>query len=267
MTTSPGLNERLRGKVAVVTGGAGGLGSAVCRRLVAEGATVVVADIAGEPAARLAAELGGDCSSVQFDYTDAASVQALVHETVARHGRIDLLDNNGVNVSRGDTDLLTSTVVAWDEAYAVNVRGYMLAAKAALPHMIEQGGGVILNMASGAGMGGSLTRPAYGVMKAAVLNLTQQIATQHGKDGVRSVAISPGAMRTESLQRGLSQEAQDIILRHHLTPELGDPGDIAAMVAHLASDEAKFITGINIPIDGGLFAHNPNFADTLAARG
>ena len=255
------LTNRLSGKVAIVTGGAGGLGSATVRRLVAEDARVVVADIRGDAAKTLADEFGKSALPVEFDYRDESSVQALVHETIRQFGRIDLLHNNAVGGAATDLAILDARTEDWDEAYEINVRGYMLATKYALPHMIEQKVGTIVNMSSGSALKGDLARTAYGVLKSAVITLTQYTATQYGKDGVRCVSITPGAMLTDSMRAAMGAEGIAVMERHHLTPRLGDPGDVAALIAHLTSDDSKFITGINIPVDGGLLAHNPTYAD------
>ncbi|HKX79930.1 MAG TPA: SDR family oxidoreductase [Novosphingobium sp.] len=255
------LSNRLSGKVGIITGGAGGLGSRTCRRLVAEGARVVVADIRGDAAKALADELGPSASSFEFDYLNEGSIKDLVADTIGRCGRIDLLHNNAIGGTGGrDGAILNADPEVWDLSYALNVRGYMLASKHVLPHMIAQKTGVIVNMSSGAALGGGLQLSAYGVMKAAVMTLTQYIATQYGKDGVRSTSITPGVTQGTSTER-MSAEGLAIQKRHALTPEFGDANEIAAVVAFLASDESKFITGSNIRVDGGLFSHNPTVAD------
>ena len=255
------LINRLSGKVAIVTGGVGGLGSVTCRRLVAEGARVVVADIRGEEAKALADELGPSASAYEFDYLDEDSIKALIDDTVARHGRLDLLHNNAIGGGGGkDGALADADPAVWDASYAINVRGYMLASKYALTPMIAQQTGVIINMSSAGALGGGLSYTAYGVMKAAVITLSQYIATQYGKDGVRCTSLTPGATQNIGLRR-LGGEGLRIMERHSLTPELGDPNEIAALVAFLASDESKFITGSDIRVDGGLFSHNPTVGD------
>jgi NAD(P)-dependent dehydrogenase (short-subunit alcohol dehydrogenase family) len=152
----------------------------------------------------------------------------------------------------------------WDAAYESDVRGYMFGCKYAIPHLRAAGGGLIVNMGSDSARAGDLTLTAYGVTKAAVLALTQYVATQYGKDGIRCVSLTPGAMLTPSMEGAMGPEGVKLMERHHLTPTLGRPINIGALVAHLAGDEADFITGINIPVDGGLLAHNPTTADFRA---
>ncbi|MFC8663051.1 SDR family NAD(P)-dependent oxidoreductase [Streptomyces sp. NPDC057199] len=257
------MSNRLSGKVAVVTGGAGGLGSATCRRLVAEGARVVVADINGPAAKMLAEELGESATGYEFDYRDEGSVRSLIDHTVEQYGRIDLLHNNAVGgaAAGADGQIAEADPATWDAVYEISVRGYMLASKHAIPHMKEQQSGVIVNMASGSALKGDLMLSAYGTLKAAVITLSQYIATQYGKDGIRSISICPGAMLTDSMRNAMGPEGVKMMERHHLTPRLGAPSDLAALVAYLTSDESEFVTGINIPIDGGLLAHNPTVAD------
>lgn len=258
MTDSAG---RLDGKVAIVTGGAGGLGSATCRRLVAEGARVVIGDYNGPAAKALADELGDTALGFEFDYREETSVKQLIDTTIDQFGRIDLLHNNAVGEVAGDGAIADADAAVWDAVYAVNLRGYMLGCKHAIPHMKSQGQGIIVNMASGAALKGDLFLSAYGAIKAAVITLTQYVATQYGKDGIRSVSISPGAMLTDSMRNAMGEEGVRLMERHHLTPRLGNPSDLAALMAYLAGDEANFLTGINIPFDGGLLAHNPTVAD------
>jgi NAD(P)-dependent dehydrogenase (short-subunit alcohol dehydrogenase family) len=148
----------------------------------------------------------------------------------------------------------------------INLRGTMLACRAAIPRMRARGGGSIINMSSGSGLTGALAPTAYGVSKAGIITLTQYVATQHGKEGIRCNAIAPGLIVTEAASSYASGPFGEMMLRHHLTPRLGTPGDIAAAVAFLASDEAAFITGQLISVDGGLLAHAPYHADMVLMK-
>jgi NAD(P)-dependent dehydrogenase (short-subunit alcohol dehydrogenase family) len=256
---------RLDGRVAIVTGGAGGLGVATCRRLVAEGARVVVADIDGAAAKATAQELGEAATGVAFDAREPESVRGLVDGVVETHGRLDVLHNNAALtdpavVSR-DGAIIDADPELWDDVYAVNLRGFMLGCKYAVPHMIAGGGGVIVNMSSDAAIAGDVARTAYGCTKAAIITLTQYVATQYGKQNVRCVSITPGAMMTENMKIHMGPENIQILERHHMSARLGTPDDIAALVAFLASDEAGYITGVNIPCDGGFAFHLPTTAD------
>ena len=258
--------ERLQGKVAIVTGGGGGIGSAVVRRFVAEGARVAVADIFAESAKAVAEPLGDAAIAVQFDASDPASVEAMVEKTVEHFGRLDILHNNAAMTdpfkSQQDTDAVTIPLEIWDEIIDVNLRGYLLGCKYAIPHMIAGGGGSIINTASNSGSAGDLARIAYGASKGAIITMTKYIATQHGQQNIRCNSVAPGVVLTEALSKTVPGLA-DIIKRHILTPEFGVPDDIAALVAFLASDESRYITGENISISGGGLSHQPHYADLM----
>jgi NAD(P)-dependent dehydrogenase (short-subunit alcohol dehydrogenase family) len=252
---------RLAGKVAIVTGGAGGLGSETCRRLVAEGARVTIADINGEAAKALAGQLGEAATPFEFDYRDESSVRDLIETTVRNLGRLDLLHNNAVASIGNDGLVEDAEAAVWDLQYEINVRGYLFGCKYAVRHMKDAGGGVIINMASDSALAGDVFLTAYGATKAAVITLSKYVATQYGKDNIRCVSVTPGAMLTDSMRNHMGPEGVRILERHHLTPRLGHPTDIGGLIAYLASDDAEFLTGINIPMDGGFYAHLPTTAD------
>ena len=258
--------HRLAGKVAIVTGGGGGIGSAVVRRFVAEGAKVAVADVFMESARAVAEPLGDAAFAVQFDASDPASVEAMVEATVARFGRLDILHNNAAMTDPAkhplDTDAVTIPIEIWDEIIDINLRGYLLGCKYAIPHMVAGGGGSIIQTASNSGTAGDLARIAYGSSKGAIITMTKYIATQHGRQNIRCNSVAPGVVLTEALSKTVPGLAE-IIKRHILTPEFGVPDDIAALVAFLASDESRYITGENISISGGGLSHQPHYADLL----
>lgn len=257
---------RLTGKVAIVTGGGGGIGSAVVRRFVAEGARVAVADVFLPSAQAVAEPLGDAALAVQFDAASPASVEALVETTVAHFGRLDILHNNAAMTDPAkhplDTDAVTIPIEIWDEIIDINLRGYLLGCKYAIPHMVRGGGGSIVNTASNSGTAGDLARIAYGASKGAIITMTKYIATQHGRQNIRCNSVAPGVVLTEALDKTVPG-LKEIIKRHVLTPEFGTPDDIAALVAFLASDESRYITGENISISGGALSHQPHYADLL----
>jgi NAD(P)-dependent dehydrogenase (short-subunit alcohol dehydrogenase family) len=258
--------NRFDGQVAIVTGGASGIGEATCRRLVAEGAEVVIGDVNGERAIALAAELGPRAIAHQFDAADVASVESLVSSTVQRFGRLDVLHNNAAisspEVHARDRNPIDITFATWDQVMAVNVRGYLAGCKFALPIMISQGTGAIVNTASTGGFAGDITRMAYSVSKAAIIGLTRQIATHYGRQGIRCNAVAPGLVLTPGT-RGAAAQVIEVMQRHLLVPEVGKPEDIAAVVCFLASNEARYINGQIYIADGGMLAHNPAMADLI----
>jgi NAD(P)-dependent dehydrogenase (short-subunit alcohol dehydrogenase family) len=250
------------GKVAVVTGGAGGIGSATARALAREGASVVVLDIDEVGATRVAEEIvaeGGIASHLGIDLADEEAVEGAVASVVARYGRLDILHNNAALtdsefLSR-DTRVTELSMDVWERTMAVNLRSQVLTCKYAIPEMVRAGGGSIINMSSGASLKGDRTRTAYGVSKAGVNTLTMYAATGHGKQGVRVNTIVPGLIVTEAVRVHLTDEIVEALGRSTLTPFLGHPDDIAHLVVFLASEESRYITGQMIMIDGGMSAH------------
>ncbi|MDB5686568.1 MAG: short-chain dehydrogenase [Rhizorhabdus sp.] len=258
---------RLEGRVAIVTGAAGGIGTATAQRLARDGATVVLADITLAPVEAAAANIDR-AEADQFDLTDEASIEGFVDRVMTRHGRIDIVHNNAALQSEAqrqqDLDVVNLSAEAWDAAMAVNARGPMLLSKHVIPHMIGAGGGSIVHSASGFGTLGESTLTSYGASKAALINLSRFIATQYGRQKVRSNVIVIGFVLTPVAIATTPQEIKDIIAAQHLLPALGTPENIADVVAFLASDDSAFITGAAIPVDGGFTAHQPTFADMRA---
>jgi NAD(P)-dependent dehydrogenase (short-subunit alcohol dehydrogenase family) len=256
---------RLDGKIAIITGAASGIGRATAQRVAAEGARTVVADLDAAGAREVAGKIsaaGGLATAVQMDLGDAASVRAMVDSAVAAYGGLDILHNNAAATHLAATkDLPVSAADpdVWDETMRINLRGTMVAIQAAVPHMIARGGGSVINTASGSGLTGDLRNPAYGASKAALVNLSRYVATEFGKQGVRCNAVSPGFIAIG--EKPGREAVHATMLRHALTPRLGRPEDVAAMVVFLASDESAFITGQNVCVDGGMLAHQPYVAD------
>lgn len=257
----------LSNKVAVLTGAGGGIGKPTALALAASGACVVAADIdldAARVTADLIAQQGGRAIAVRVDITQEADVVALMAAAINTFGGLDVLVNNAALGSREDHNIHEMDVDVWDRVVAGNSRGTMLCCKHALPSMIAKGSGAIVNIASGAALTGQLTLPAYAAAKAAVISLTQSVATMYGKQGVRCNAIAPGLILHERLAPGYPPEHIRMDVENVLTPYQGTAEDIADAVLFLASDAARFITGHVLPVDGGLLAHTPFYAQIRA---
>ncbi len=257
------------GKVAIITGGAGGIGEATARLLIARGARVALADIAVARATALAAQLPG-AIAVPLDLADEASIQAMVGQVVAHFGRLDVLHNNaallGPEVARNDGDVERMDTDLWDRTYAVNVRGTMMACRAALPALRESRG-CIVNTVSNLALQGHLIQAAYSSSKAAVIQLTRAIAASHGRAGVRCNAVAPGMTMTPALREAFPPALRQLVEDETLRDRLGEPEDIAESVAFLASDAARNITGQVLVCDGGSASHVPGLAGFRAFLG
>ncbi len=255
---------RLEGRAAIVTGGGGGIGGATARTLAREGASVLVADIdvnrprrpsctmTSRRARRVARAWHGDLSV-------AAQAEAAVGAAAAAFGRLDVLHNNAALTDSEaltlDTTVTDLDLDTWERAMAVNLRSQMLMCRYAIPEMVKEGGGSIINMSSGASLKGDRTRTAYGVSKAGVNALSMYAATSHGKQGIRVNTIVPGLIITDAVRAHLTEKMVAGLGRATLTPYVGAPQDVADLVLFLASDESRYITGQMIAIDGGMSAH------------
>ena len=253
---------RLSGKVAIVTGTAMGLGEAIARRFGEEGARIVCVDVRPGPndaVVDLIRAEGGEALSVEANVAVAADTARVAEITLDRYGRIDILVNNAGILPSRET-VLETTEADWDETMRVNVKGAFLMSRAVLPTMIAQGSGAILNLSSITGLVGLPIRPAYSASKGAVAILTKQMAVDFGRHGVRVNAISPSFVIT-NINRAMFERMQadgapwERLLDQHLLRRLGEPRDVADAALFLASDEARWITGVVLPVDGGYTAH------------
>ncbi|WP_030168040.1 MULTISPECIES: SDR family oxidoreductase [Actinomycetes] len=263
----------LESRVAIVTGSGSGIGRDCARALAAEGAQVIVADINEEMARETVAGIcadGGLADAIRVDLGDPLSIEAMVRTTVERFGRLDILHNNAAAThlaSSLDGDIAEADPALWEATFRINVTGTMLATKFSIPHLLASDSASIINTSSDAGHGGDFGHTAYGVSKAGINALTQYTAAQYGKAGIRCNAIAPGLIVTPATADNYAGPGGDMMKRHHLTPRLGTPADIAAMVVFLASPASGFVTGQIIHVDGGLLSHQPYLADVAAARG
>lgn len=249
--------QQFAGKVILITGAGGGLGDAMSRLLAERGGAVAVVDIALDRAEQVAASIrasGGKAVAIKADITAESEVQAMIAKTVETFGGLDVLVNNANNgdpeLSRRDSLGLTNLAGdVWDAFLAVNGRGAMYCCKHAIPEMLKRGGGAIVNIASVAGLKGGHALAAYGASKAALMSLTRHIAVAYGKQNIRCNAIAPGTCVHERMKR--SVDVSVLETTGVLGNRLGRPEDIAFAVAYLASDEAGYITGQVLNVDGG----------------
>lgn len=252
--------SRFSGKVAIVTGGAMGIGAAVVARLVAEGAKVMVADI------QAPTDLGEAVAYTETDVTSSHQTAALMRATVARWGRLDVLVNNAGLGALAETPEMGEDV--WDAVFAINTRAIFLACKFAIPAM-RKTGGAIVNIASISGLAGDYGMGAYNASKGAVINYTRSLAIDCARDGIRVNALCPGLIETAMTELTVARPDDRVAW---LAPiplgRMGRPEEMASIVAFLASDDASYMTGAIVAADGGLTAHTgqPNIPQRRKLR-
>lgn len=253
---------RVEGKVAIITGGASGIGRVTAERLAGEGAKIAIVDLDLDGARSVASRIeasGGEAIALRADVSIEGDVRTAIEAVMDRFGALHVLHNNAAITSpehqRRDANLLDLDVEIWDRTLAVDLRGAMLGCKHAVPRMIASGGGSIINTSSNSALAGDLSLNAYSAAKAGLNSLTLSVATAFGKDGIRCNAVSPAHIASPSLARIISAEVQAMLLAECLTPRLGTPEDVANLVLFLASDESAFITGQILRVDGGALSH------------
>ncbi len=249
---------RLAGKVTIVTGGGSGMGRVAAELFAREGARVVVADFveeAGSATVDAVRAAGGEATFVKTDVSNEDDARAMVQHAVATFGRVDALYNNAGIMPEADHSVVDTDVATWDRVMAVNVRGVFLGCKYAIPQMLEQGSGSIINIASFVAiLGCSVPQDAYTASKGAVMALTRSLAVQFAGQGVRTNSISPGPIETPLLMDWLLKDeaAKQLRLARNPSGRFGKPEEIVNVGIYLASDESRWTNGANFVIDGGI---------------
>lgn len=259
------MSGTLSGRVAVVTGSASGIGRAIAIRLAEEGASVVVSDLRADPreggarTEQVIADGGGTCIRLDADVSRGADVDRLVSGAVERFGRLDLMVNNAGIAGPASKPLLETSEQDWDEIMSVNLRGVFLCCKRAIAEMVEQEPigevrGRVVNISSQHGMVGSPGHVAYSASKGGVVNLTRQLAVDYARRGILVNAVAPGKIMTGSPEQA-NPELTAYAQSRTPFPRLGRPADVAGAVVFLASDDALYISGTNLLVDGGWMAY------------
>ena len=250
------MNPLLEGRVAVIAGGSSGIGRAAALAFAREGAQVAIGarrQQEGEETARLVREAGGQALFVQTDVSQTDQVQRLIQAAVERWGHLDCAFNNaGIE---GDAFVLTADYSedTWDKIIAINLTGVFLSMKYEIQQMLKHGSGTIVNMSSIAGLTGGGIGSPYFASKHGVVGLTKAAAIEYAKSGIRVNAVCPAVIDTDMAQRGFS-EMWDVVVNMHPVGRVGKPQEVADAVVWLCSDRASFITGVPLPVDGGLLA-------------
>ncbi len=245
---------RLKDKIALITGAGSGIGRATAKLFAVEGATVVIVDKNAAAAKAVAAEIGGRALAIAADVSKSSDVQAMIGETISKYQRLDILFNNAGYGITGS--VVETSEEDWDALMSVNVRGVYLGCKYAIPHMVKQGGGAIVNTASTTSTAGIKDRAAYVTSKGAVAAITRAMALDHVHQNIRINCVAPGTVESPYFDKILAASDNPKAVRHALEVRqpmmrLGQPGEIAKAVLYLASDDASFCTGSTLFADGG----------------
>jgi len=250
--------RRFDGKVALVTGGSSGIGRVTAVAFAKEGARVAIGDIAvegGEETLKMIKDAGGEAIFIKADVSKAAEVEAMVQKTIDAYGRLDCAFNNA-GIAGGIAFIANSSEEHWDHVIAVNLKGVYLCMKYEIPQMLKQGKGAIVNMASVAGLIGFPAQASYCASKHGVVGITKSVALDYATSGIRVNALCPGIIRTPILGSKLDEKPK--IMANYIAMEpvgrLGKPEEIAPAVLWLCSDEASFVTGYPLAVDGGMVA-------------
>jgi 7-alpha-hydroxysteroid dehydrogenase len=244
----------LAGKVGIIAGGARGIGAATARRLAEEGASVVIGDMLVELAEGVAADIvskGGKAVAVHLDGTSAESQAAIVKAALDKFGRLDIYHSNLAGGTEGDIDALNCPVEVLEKSFAINTKSHFLATQAALPVLLENGGGAMLYTSSGAATNGAPWQVAYPMTKNAIHALARHVAAKWGKKGIRANVICPGLVLTEAASMHLTDEYREAGLKATPHTRLGKADDIAAAITFLASEDGEWVNGQVWHVNGG----------------
>ena len=250
--------DRLKGKVAIVTGSTSGIGIGIARLFAAEGAKVVICgrrQDKGQAVVDSIVAEGGEASYHFMDMTVTESIEKLFADTAEKYGKIDILVNNAANVGLKDGRVDELTLEMWDAIFQSDVRGTFFATQCVLPYMKKNGSGSIINIGSMASCSGDLGSTAYACAKAGVDILTQYTALQFGKDNIRCNCVRPGLIVTPQNEAYVPQALKDIFLSNIMVNRYGCPEDIGHACVYFASDESEYVTGQIINVDGGMNSH------------
>lgn len=259
--------NRLKDKVAIVTGSTSGIGIGIARLYAAEGAKVVICGRRkekGEVVVEQIRSAGGEATYHFLDLTDFATIEKLIDDTAESYGKIDILVNNAANVGLPDGRVDELTLEMWDAIFNSDLRGAFYAIKCVLPHMQKNGGGSIVNIGSMASCGGDLGATAYSCAKAGVDMLTSSVALQYGKENIRCNCVRPGLIVTPQNEAVVSEQLRQIFLSNIEVNRYGCPEDIGHACVFFGSDESAFVTGQIINVDGGMNSHAPTVAQFRA---
>ena len=258
--SNTGEDMRLDGKVAIITGAASGIGRASAELFSREGARVVIVDInkeAGEQARDMITGEGGEALFIQADVSRARDCESMVKETVNRFGRLDILFNNA-GVESSYSFMADQSMEEWDRLIAVNFKGTLYGTRFGVEQMLNNGGGVIINTSSVAGLSGFFFQSVYGATKAAIINITLNTALEYGPMNIRANCICPGAIDTPILRSALKdiqmENVEEIITAQIPMGRIGNPEEVARVALFLASDEASYVSGAVITVDGAMLS-------------
>jgi NAD(P)-dependent dehydrogenase (short-subunit alcohol dehydrogenase family) len=252
---------RLEGKVAVISGAGSGIGRAAARLFTAEGAKVAIAEIDAEKGEAAAKEAGGETLFVRTDVTDPASTEAAMAKAVERFGKLNVLFNCAGGSVLEDTVVTEVELDVWDRTIPLDLKGPFLCSRYGIPHLIESGGGSVINVSSVVALRGNHPAHVYSAAKGGLISLTRSLAGAYAEEGVRANVICPGLIRTERItaryvDRPPSQRRQAVVSTFRSYPfGSGEPEDIANIALFLASDESRMVTGAVIPAEGGISAY------------